>query len=140
MRFSRFVSNRYLKAKRKQAFIGVISIITLIGITLGIAALNVALAGHNGMRDAFMTSLVGETGSLNIIANQWFVGEMSADDKRKQKFGFRSQDLNQITELLTKTAGVDAFTLKREDPGVLVTRNGILRFGLIQMGAFWWLC
>ena len=46
MSFDRFVASRYLKAKRKQAFIGVISIITLLGITLGVAALNIALTGR----------------------------------------------------------------------------------------------
>ena len=60
MKFDRFVANRYLHAKRKQAFIGVISLITLVGITLGVAALNIALSVHNGMREAFMTSLIGE--------------------------------------------------------------------------------
>ncbi len=71
MKFESFVAWRYLRAKRKQAFIGVISLITLVGITLGVAALNLSLAVHNGMRKAFLESLVGDTGQLFITDTTW---------------------------------------------------------------------
>jgi lipoprotein-releasing system permease protein len=72
--FDAFVAKRYLRAKRKQAFIGFIAVVTLIGITVGVMALNLALAIHNGMREAFMESLVGKTGKLYLLSasNQGF--------------------------------------------------------------------
>jgi lipoprotein-releasing system permease protein len=44
MRFELFVATRYLRAKRRQAFIGVITAISILGVAAGVASLIVALA------------------------------------------------------------------------------------------------
>jgi lipoprotein-releasing system permease protein len=44
MRFELFVATRYLRAKRRQAFIGVITGISILGVAAGVASLIVALA------------------------------------------------------------------------------------------------
>ena len=44
MGYEWFVSLRYLRAKRKQTFISVISFISIAGVTLGVAALILVLA------------------------------------------------------------------------------------------------
>ena len=50
MRFELFVATRYLRAKRRQAFIGVITGISVAGVAAGVASLVVALAINNGFR------------------------------------------------------------------------------------------
>ena len=50
MRFELFVAARYLKAKRRQAVVGVVTAISVAGVTAGVAALIIALAITNGMR------------------------------------------------------------------------------------------
>ena len=44
MKFELYVALRYLKAKRKQAVISVITVISILGVTAGVMALIVALA------------------------------------------------------------------------------------------------
>src|ERR1039458_3838761 len=53
MRFELFVATRYLRAKRRQAIIGVITGISILGVAAGVASLIVALAINNGFRQAF---------------------------------------------------------------------------------------
>lgn len=115
MAFDRFVARRYLRAKRKQAFIGVISIITLVGITLGVAALNIALSIHNGMSRAFMQSLIGSTGQLYLMA-----GGLGG--------GFEQEELEQIVTLLEETPGVAAISMMRVEPGVVLSRRKQLSY------------
>ena len=44
MRFELFIAGRYLLARRRQAFISVISLISTLGVTVGVMALIIALA------------------------------------------------------------------------------------------------
>ena len=50
MRFELFIATRYLRAKRRQAFIGIITGISVAGVAAGVAWLVVALAINNGFR------------------------------------------------------------------------------------------
>ncbi len=59
MNYELFVSLRYLRAKRKQTFISVISFISIAGITLGVAALMVVLAVMTGFHDGVRQQILG---------------------------------------------------------------------------------
>jgi lipoprotein-releasing system permease protein len=59
MNYELFVSLRYLRAKRKQTFISVISFISIIGITLGVVALIVVLAVMTGFHDGVRKQILG---------------------------------------------------------------------------------
>ena len=48
MRFELFVALRYLFARRKQAFIYIISAMSVLGVAIGVAALVVVLGVYNG--------------------------------------------------------------------------------------------
>jgi len=50
MRFELFVAARYLRAKRRQAVVGVITVISIAGVAVGVASLIIAMAITNGMR------------------------------------------------------------------------------------------
>ena len=50
MRFEFFIASRYLRAKRKQAVIGIITAISVAGVAAGVASLVIALAVNNGFR------------------------------------------------------------------------------------------
>jgi lipoprotein-releasing system permease protein len=54
-----FISLRYLRAKRKQTFISVISFISIAGVTLGVAALIVVLAVMTGFHDGVRQQILG---------------------------------------------------------------------------------
>ncbi|HEV2350373.1 MAG TPA: FtsX-like permease family protein [Terriglobia bacterium] len=67
MRFEFFVALRYLKAKRRQAVISVITVISVLGVTAGVCALVIALAINNGFREELETRLLGATANINLL-------------------------------------------------------------------------
>jgi lipoprotein-releasing system permease protein len=50
MRYEWFIGLRYLKAKRKQTFISIITVISVAGVMLGVMALIVVLSVMNGFQ------------------------------------------------------------------------------------------
>lgn len=67
MRFEFFVALRYLKAKRRQAVISVITFISVLGVMAGVCALVIALAINNGFREELETRLLGATANINLL-------------------------------------------------------------------------
>src|ERR1700678_2648284 len=67
MRFELFVATRYLRAKRRQAFIGVITGISGLGVAAGVASLIVALAVNNGFRQDLQARLLGSTSHISLL-------------------------------------------------------------------------
>ncbi|HEV2962261.1 MAG TPA: FtsX-like permease family protein [Candidatus Angelobacter sp.] len=67
MRFELFIAARYLRAKRRQAVIGVITLISVIGVAAGVASLIVALAITNGFRQDLQNQLLGSTSHINLV-------------------------------------------------------------------------
>ncbi|RMF44971.1 MAG: lipoprotein-releasing ABC transporter permease subunit [Deltaproteobacteria bacterium] len=59
MGYEWFVSLRYLRAKRKQTFISVISFISIAGVCLGVAALILVLAVMTGFHDGVRQQILG---------------------------------------------------------------------------------
>ncbi len=67
MRFELFVAGRYLRAKRRQAFIGIITGISIAGVAAGVASLIVALAINNGFRQDLQERLIGSTSHISLL-------------------------------------------------------------------------
>src|SRR5215471_8157576 len=70
MQFELFIASRYLRAKRRQAVIGVITIISIIGVAAGVASLIVALAINNGFRQDLQDRLLSSTSHINLLRVQ----------------------------------------------------------------------
>src|SRR5579862_6914726 len=67
MNFELFVAARYLKAKRRQAVVGVVTTISVAGVAAGVAALIIALAITNGMRRELQDRLLGSTAHVQLM-------------------------------------------------------------------------
>jgi lipoprotein-releasing system permease protein len=67
MRFELFVATRYLRARRRQAFIGIITGISILGVAAGVASLIVALAINNGFRQDLQARLLGSTAHISLL-------------------------------------------------------------------------
>jgi lipoprotein-releasing system permease protein len=67
MRFEFFIAARYLRAKRRQAVVGVITAISVIGVAAGVASLIIALAITNGMRQDLQDRLLGSTAHVSLM-------------------------------------------------------------------------
>jgi lipoprotein-releasing system permease protein len=67
MKFEFFVALRYLSAKRRQAAVSVITLISVLGVMAGVAALVVALAINNGFRTEMEQRLLGASADITLL-------------------------------------------------------------------------
>jgi lipoprotein-releasing system permease protein len=73
MRFELFIAARYLRARRRQAgsgghaIVGLVTVISVVGVAAGVAALIVALAITNGMKRDMQERLVGATAHIELM-------------------------------------------------------------------------
>ncbi len=70
MRFELYVAARYLKAKRRQAVVGVVTAISVAGVAAGVAALIIALAITTGMRRDLQGKLLGATSAVDLMRTE----------------------------------------------------------------------
>jgi lipoprotein-releasing system permease protein len=64
---------RYLRPRRKERFVSVISIISLIGIALGVATLIIVMAVMNGFRDELLSRILGLNGHITVQGAEGFL-------------------------------------------------------------------
>ena len=118
MPFELFVALRYLLARRKQAFISLISLISTLGVAVGVMALVIALALMTGLqgelRDRILGSMahvyVWKTGGISDYHAE--VEKLRADSGRGRR---RAGDPRQGADL--ERCGDAFITLKGIDPG-----------------------
>ena len=68
--FTIFVAGRYLRARRRETMISVITVISVAGVAAGVMALIVALAVNNGFRNTLQRNLLGATSHVNILEKE----------------------------------------------------------------------
>lgn len=66
MPYELFIALRYLRAKRKQVMISVITIIAIAAVAMGVASLIVVLAMMTGFRQEFQAKILSGTAHLNL--------------------------------------------------------------------------
>jgi lipoprotein-releasing system permease protein len=72
--FELFIARRYLRAKRKQVVISVITVISVIGVAAGVMALVIGLAINTGFRSTLERNLLGLTAHVSILEKEAGVG------------------------------------------------------------------
>jgi lipoprotein-releasing system permease protein len=66
MNYQLFIAKRYLTAKRKQAFISVITFVSVLGISIGVMALVIAIALITGFHNDVQDKILGSTAHLMV--------------------------------------------------------------------------
>src|SRR5436189_4761627 len=66
MPYELFIALRYLRAKRKQVMISVITFIAVAGVAAGVASLIIVLAMMTGFRQEFQAKILSGTAHLNV--------------------------------------------------------------------------
>jgi lipoprotein-releasing system permease protein len=109
------VALRYLLAKRKQAFISVISLISVLGVTVGVMALVIALALMTGLQQEVRDRIVGSNPHVFV----WKVGGI--DDERAEL-----DALSRVPEVVGAAPAVLGKALVRSEAGqAFITVKGI---------------
>ena len=65
--FELFVAGRYLRARRKEKVISVITVISVIGVAAGVMALIISLAVNNGFQNTLQRNMLAATAHINIL-------------------------------------------------------------------------
>jgi len=68
MRFPQLVSNRYLWSRQKEAFISILTIISILGVAVGVAVLNIVMAIMTGFEHELKERLVGTNSHIVVRA------------------------------------------------------------------------
>ncbi len=71
-KFERLVAKRYLRAKRKEGFISVITGFAFTGIALGVATLIIVMSVMNGFRSELLSRILGINGHIGITSSVGF--------------------------------------------------------------------
>ena len=85
MRLELFVAFRYLRAQRKRAVISIVTLISVIGVTAGVAALNVALSLNAGLQKEFQNRILSATSHVTLF--QLGQGPLSEYRRLQEKTG-----------------------------------------------------
>jgi lipoprotein-releasing system permease protein len=104
--FEWFVAARYLRARRKEKFVSVITIISVAGVWAGVMALVISLAVNNGFRDMLQTSLLSATAHVNI---------------QRRDTGQGIADWRELTARVRSVPHVVAVAPVLYDPGVVIS-------------------
>ena len=76
--FEWMIALRYLRAKRKEGFVSVISLISLIGIALGVATLIIVMSVMGGFRVELLNSILGFNGHITVEARGGALADFDA--------------------------------------------------------------
>ena len=68
--FEWMIALRYLRAKRQESFVSVISGFSLVGIALGVATLIIVMSVMNGFRHELLKSILGLNGHVTVQARR----------------------------------------------------------------------
>lgn len=89
--FEIFIAWRYFKARRRQAFISLITIISLSGVAVGVTALLVVLAVMNGVQETWKERILGVNSHVIIL-----------------KYGQSLENYNELMPAISETMGVES--------------------------------
>ena len=138
MSFETFFSLRYLKAKRKQGFISVITAISILGIMIGVMALIVVLAVMNGFREDLMKKILGVNSHLLILS---YKGGISDTERVIQEAlevdGVLSATAVVYSQVMIKNYGnISGAVLRGIDPatvGTVIDIGSMIRGGSVDL-------
>ncbi len=118
MSLSWFIARRYLIARRRQAFISLISLVSTLGVGVGVMALVIALGLMTGVQQEVRDRIVGA--SAHIYVYKAGAGILDVEAERRRLFVPGVEAAAPVVTtlgLLTRNAGVStAVTLRGVDP------------------------
>ena len=77
MSYSLFIASRYLTSRNKRTFISVISLMSVLGVAIGVAALVIVMSVYNGVTQEMREKILGANPHIMVMATQ--AGAFGAD-------------------------------------------------------------
>jgi lipoprotein-releasing system permease protein len=108
MMFERFIAQRYIRSKRQTLFINIIMLVSVIGITVGVAALLIVLSVFNGFNKVVTDVLVGFDPHVRVLPAKGKAFHLS----------------DSVMQVLNAEDGVQAWSPFVESKALLIAENG----------------
>ena len=119
MGFELFIAGRYLLARRRQAFISIISLISTLGVTVGVMALIIALALMTGLQRELRDRILGSTAHIYVFQGGGILDypkDVARIVKQSGVLG-AAPSVNELA-LIEGPAATEAITVKGIDPAL----------------------
>ncbi|UCH01052.1 MAG: lipoprotein-releasing ABC transporter permease subunit [Deltaproteobacteria bacterium] len=138
MSFEIFFSLRYLKAKRKQGYISIITSISILGIMIGVMALIVVLAVITGFREDLIKKILGVNSHLLIMSYRGGIEDTEAVIKKALEVdGVLSATPFIYSQVMIKNAGnISGAILRGLDPataGTVINIDSMIEGGSLEL-------
>ena len=119
MNFELYVSLRYLLAKRRQTFISLITIISIVGVAVGVTALIVVLAVMNGFQENIRSRILGITSHIVIGSYTGTIPNYRKliEEVEKEPGVVAATPFTYMQVMLSSGGGVSGALLRGVDPG-----------------------
>src|SRR5713226_9986818 len=91
MKYEWFIGLRYLKARRQETFISLITVISILGVMIGVMTLNVVMAVMTGFEETLRDRLLGINAHIALV-----------------KSGDQLRDYEKLVEIVRREPGVVA--------------------------------
>ena len=128
MRFELFVALRYLFARRKQAFIYIISAMSVLGVAIGVAALVVVLGVYNGFTTDIRDKILGANAHIIVSGPLAALTAPPSDADFQKMRGGEAPELSGMAAVLRRidaTPGVVGSTPFLYAEGMLSSPRGV---------------
>ncbi len=138
MSFETFFSLRYLKAKRRQGFISIITGISILGIMIGVMSLIVVLAVMNGFREDLLKKILGVNSHLIILSYRGGIKDtQTVMDKALEVDGVLSATPFIYSQVMIKNAdNISGAILRGLDPdtaGTVINIDSMIKEGSLTL-------
>ncbi len=111
--FERMVALRYLRPRRQEGFVSIIAAFSVLGITIGVAALIIVMAVMNGFRQELLKQILGANGHLTVFSSSLQID--SYDDLSRRLAGVAG-----VTLVTPQIQGQVVATIGKSAAGALV--------------------
>jgi len=109
-----WIAYRYLRARREDGFISIVSWFSLIGISLGVATLIIVMSVMNGFREELLSRIIGLNGHATLYINE---NSENFNVKDIEKILLEFDEVVDIVSLVESTVMI---TFKGKSRGVVV--------------------
>ena len=131
--FSWFIARRYLTARRRQAFISLISAVSILGVGVGVMAVIIALALMTGVQEELRDRIVGSTAHMYIYKLDGPFTDLEGDRARVMVPGVVNAAPAILGNALIVGAATEFAVLKGIDPALEAGVTDIA--GAVQSGS-----
>jgi len=105
------ITLRYLKTRKKDGFLNIISIFSFIGISLGVAVLIIVMSVMNGFRTELINKIVGFNAHISIKPYEKLINQEKLDDNYLKLIS---------KDLILSNSGEAIITTKNNTKGILL--------------------